>query len=97
MSWKDRLENTVFMITTGDGKVFRPLWKSGETSKEFNATTFDFINVEGSKIDRKKVKARKFPLTFWLPVMIILIKLMHLIKVRMTTGPGKSVTHFTEI
>lgn len=65
MSWKDRLENTVFMITTGDGKVFRPLWKSGETSKEFNATTFDFINVEGSKIDRKKVKARKFPLTFW--------------------------------
>lgn len=65
MSWIDRLNNVVFTIITGDGKVFTPLWKNGETSKEFNTSINNFINVEGSKIDRRKVKARKFPLTFW--------------------------------
>jgi len=65
MSWKDRLENIVFTITTGDGKVYTPLWKNGETSKEFNATIFDFISLPGGLVDRKQVKARSFPLTFW--------------------------------
>lgn len=65
MSWIDRIENVVFTITTGEGSRFAPLWKSGETSKEFNQTAFDFIDKDGSFIDRKKVKARKFPLTFW--------------------------------
>lgn len=64
MSWPERIKQP-FVITTGDGKVFTPLWKSGETSKEFNAATFEFINLPGSLIDRKEVKARKFPLTFW--------------------------------
>lgn len=65
MSWQDRISNTTFTITTGDGKVFTPLWKSGETSKEYNASIYDFINLEGALVDRKKVKARKFPLVFW--------------------------------
>lgn len=65
MSWLDRIENTVFTIRTGDGKLFTPLWKSGETSKDFNVSTFDFIDQPGSLVARKKVKARKFPLTFW--------------------------------
>ncbi|HMI03734.1 MAG TPA: hypothetical protein VK541_14720 [Pedobacter sp.] len=65
MTWVDKLDHNVFTITTGDGKVYKPLWKSGETSKEFNATIFDFINIPGSLIDRKSVRARKFPLIFW--------------------------------
>ena len=65
MSWLENLENKEFTITTGDGKIFKPLWKNGEKSKEFNATIFDFIDVDGSFIDRKKTKSTKYPLTFW--------------------------------
>lgn len=65
MSWIDKLENAVFQITTGDGKLWTPQWRSNSTEKEFNTTVYEFINQEGAFIDRKKVKARKFPLTFW--------------------------------
>ena len=36
MSWEDKLKNTPFRITTGDGKVFTPLWVNGESSVDFN-------------------------------------------------------------
>ena len=65
MSWKDKLENSQFTIETGDGKVFKPLWKSGGKSKDFNSTIFDFIEVEGSFVDRKKAKSAKYSLIFW--------------------------------
>jgi len=65
MSWINRLENIEFTITTGDGKMFKPLWKNGEKSKEFNISKYDFINVEGSFIDRKKASANQYPLIFW--------------------------------
>jgi hypothetical protein len=65
MSWLDQIENSVFTITTGDGKVYKPLWKSGETEKGFNASVFEFINQDGAFVDRRRVKARKFPLLFW--------------------------------
>ncbi len=65
MPWIDRIENTVFTIRTGDGAIFTPLWKNGETSKEFNTATFEFIDQPGALIERKKVRARKFPLVFW--------------------------------
>ena len=65
MSWTDRINDIVFTIVTGDGKVYTPLWKNGETSKEFNAVIYDFINVDGSLVDRRKVRARKFPMVFW--------------------------------
>ncbi len=65
MTWIDKLENSVFSITTGDGRVYTPLLRISETTKEFNASTFEFINKEGSFVDRRKVKARQFPLTFY--------------------------------
>ena len=65
MSWKNRLENIEFTIKTGDGKVFKPLWKNGEKSKEFNTSKYDFINVQGSFVDRKKASANQYPLVFW--------------------------------
>jgi hypothetical protein len=65
MSWVDRLKDIEFTITCGDGKVFKPLWKSGEKSKDFNTTKYDFINVEGSFIDRKKSQSNTYPLIFW--------------------------------
>ncbi|MBB6236483.1 hypothetical protein HDC90_001095 [Pedobacter sp. AK013] len=65
MGWKDRLENTEFTITTGDGKVYKPLYQHGEVNVDYNVSVFDFISLKGSFIDRKEVKARSFPLIFW--------------------------------
>lgn len=65
MSWIDRLDNITFTITTGDGRVFSPLWKNGEKLKEFNNTKYDFINTSGSLIDRKQPKSNLYPLVFW--------------------------------
>ncbi len=65
MTWRDRIENTVFTIRTGDGQVYTPDLPIGyETSKEFQTATFEYINVDGAEIARKRVKARQFPLTF---------------------------------
>ena len=65
MSWKDKIENGIFKIRTGDGKVFRPLWKPGESSIEFNTSAYNFINLEGTLVDRKKAQSSKYPLVFW--------------------------------
>lgn len=65
MSWIERLENIRFTITTGDGKVFTPLWRNGEKSKEFNISKYDFINLEGSFVDRKKPQSNVYPLVFY--------------------------------
>lgn len=65
MSWQNKLDNIKFSITTGDGKKFTPLWRTAGKSKEFNASIFDFIEVEGSLVDRKKAKSAKHTLTFY--------------------------------
>lgn len=65
MSWIDRIQNTQFTITTGDGKLWTPDFISGEVSKQFNAGSFNFINLPGTLVVRKQVQARKFPLIFW--------------------------------
>ncbi len=66
MTWIDRIENNVFSIKTGDGVTYYPALPIGyETSKEFNAMAFEFINVDGALVNRRRVKARNFPLTFF--------------------------------
>lgn len=66
MSWQDNVENTVFTIRTGDGKLYTPdLPINYETIKEFNAATFEFIDQPGALITRKLVRARKFELVFF--------------------------------
>lgn len=65
MSWKDKIENGVFKITTGDGKVFKPLYRPGRVSKDYNTTSYNFIGREGTLVDRKKPQSGKYPLSFW--------------------------------
>jgi hypothetical protein len=65
MSWINKIEDVKFSIKTGDGKEFFPLWKPGEKSVEYNTSSFDFIDVEKSLVERKKPKSGKYPLTFW--------------------------------
>lgn len=65
MNWEERVKNIKFSITTGDGKVFYPLQKGGETEREYNTSSFEFINVYGTLVDRKKPQSRKIPLVFY--------------------------------
>lgn len=65
MNWQDRVDNIDFSIQTGDGKTYFPLYKGGEKEKEFNTSSFEFINVYGTLVDRKKPQGGKFPLVFW--------------------------------
>lgn len=65
MSWKDKLENNKFAIQTGDSKVFYPLWKNAAKVKEFNITAFDFIDVEGTYVDRRKPKSAKYDILIY--------------------------------
>lgn len=65
MSWQNKIENIKFQITTGDGKKFTPLWKTSGKAKDFNTAIYDFINVDGSLVERKKGKSFKHTLVFY--------------------------------
>lgn len=65
MDWQERIDNITFSIQTGDGKTFFPLWKTAEVEREYNTSSFEFISVYGTLVDRKKPQSRKMPLVFW--------------------------------
>lgn len=65
MSWKDNLENSKFRIQTGDGKEYFPLLKINSKAREYNASSFEFIDVEDSFVSRKKPKSAKYDLLFY--------------------------------
>lgn len=62
MSWKDNIENIEFTIVTGDNEIFKPLYTSSSQDLEFNVSEFNFIELEGTLVTRKKVKSQKIPL-----------------------------------
>jgi hypothetical protein len=65
MSWQDKLKNGVFTITTGDNKSFAPTWKDSTKSTDFNATSFEFIDVDGTFVDRRKPKSSQYDLVIY--------------------------------
>lgn len=66
MDWESRIKNITFSIKTGDGKLYFPLFKqSTESEKEYNTSTFEFIKVYGTLVDRKMPQGRKFNLVFY--------------------------------
>jgi len=65
MSWIDDIENITLTITTGDGKSWEPKWKNASKEVEYNASVFEFVNVEGSLVLRQKPKGRKFELELY--------------------------------
>ena len=62
MSWKDNIENIELTIVTGDNEVFKPLYTTSSQDIEFNVSEFNFIELEGTLVTRKKVKSQKIPL-----------------------------------
>jgi hypothetical protein len=65
MSWIDDIENISLTIITGDGKSWEPKWKNASKEVEYNASVFEFVNVEGSLVLRQKPKGRKFELELY--------------------------------
>ena len=65
MAWIDNIENIKFSIKTGDSKVYNPFWSPSNKTKDFNTAKYDFIDVKGSFIDRKKPQSGKHSLVFW--------------------------------
>lgn len=65
MSWINILRDSKFSITTGDGQVFFPLWKPEGKEIQFNVSDFDFIDLEGTKVDRKKARGTTLSVNFW--------------------------------
>lgn len=59
MSWIDK-NNNEFIITTGDGKEYRPLWKSLAKAKEYNTAQFNFPNLPGTLVKREMPMGRSF-------------------------------------
>lgn len=59
MSWLDKINNG-FIITCGNGSVYRPLWLNAIKAKEYNASEFEFINIAGTLAVRKSPKGRKY-------------------------------------
>lgn len=61
MSWVEKI-GTQLIIVTGDGKSFTPLWKNPMMGVEYNLSEFEFPNLEGAYVPRKKPKARRYNL-----------------------------------
>ena len=59
MSWKERVESDI-IITTGDGKIYTPMYKISPLSDSFNIAEFNFPNIPGTKIDRREIKGSKY-------------------------------------
>lgn len=61
MSWTDNIE-TELIITTGDGKQYKPLWIPTSKDLEYNIAEFEFPEVNGTLVKKGTPKGRKFPL-----------------------------------
>jgi len=59
MSWIEDIK-TDYVITTGDGKEYRPNWLNANNSIAFNITEFEFPGVPGTFVDRREAKGRRY-------------------------------------
>jgi hypothetical protein len=61
MSWVEEI-NTGLAIRTGDGNEFRPKWLNVTILDEYNIAEFDFPEVEGTLVTRRKARGGKYNL-----------------------------------
>lgn len=64
MSWVERVQNNM-VITTGDGKEYRPNWMNATKSKEYNISEFNFPDVAGTLVTRKAPRGRRYSLELY--------------------------------
>lgn len=61
MSWVSKIQ-TEMVITTGDGKQYKPTWLNAEKDIQYNVSFFEFSNIDGTLVQRKRVKGTRFSL-----------------------------------
>ena len=59
MSWVERIKSGI-QITTGDGKVYTPLYMITSRTVNYNVAEFEFPNIEGTLVKRSEPKGRRF-------------------------------------
>lgn len=64
MSWIDKIQNKL-IITCGDGKKYNPSWLNASYQVDYNVSEFEFPNLEGTLVDRKKRLGRKYGLELY--------------------------------
>lgn len=64
MSWLDQV-NTGIIITTGDGKVWEPIYDIAPLTVPYNIAEFEFVQISGTLVKRSKRKGYRHTLTFY--------------------------------
>lgn len=65
MSWEQDFQGK-YIIRTGDGNIYYPLWKNNSVKEiTYNIAQFDFPNVPGSMVNRGTPQARQFSIEIY--------------------------------
>lgn len=64
MSWQEAI-NQGLIITTGDGKVYRPIYSMSPRTTEFNMAEFDFPNIRGTLAVKSEARGRRYTMDFY--------------------------------
>jgi hypothetical protein len=64
MSWIDKIKNDL-IITTGDGQRYVPSWINATLETPYNITEFEFPEVDGALVIKKRPKARRYSLEIY--------------------------------
>lgn len=64
MSWTE-LVTGEYIIKTGDGREYRPLSVNWQKSTEYNISEFNFVGVDGTLVEKRRPKGRRFPLEIY--------------------------------
>jgi len=65
MSWQELLNDRKLTITTGDGIEFKPNWLNATKETQYNAKIYDFPELEGSFVPRKRKRGDRFRLELY--------------------------------
>jgi len=65
MSWLTKLNDIKLSITTGDGKIYYPLWKNAIKNIEYNTEAFEFVGIPGTYVERKEHKSNQYPILLY--------------------------------
>jgi len=64
MSWLEKIK-TNLSITTGDGKVFNPLWTPLDKEIAYNLAVYEFPKIGGALVRRYEQKANRYDIEFY--------------------------------
>lgn len=64
MSWLEKIKDSL-IITTPDGKTYKPNWMSATKQIDWNVAEFDFVGKEGTLVKKSKKRGRRFTLELY--------------------------------